>query len=115
VLSRKKVGVAYVWIDSLCIIQGSEEDWTKELRQMGNIFSHSYCTLGAAPAPHVSKNSTEHDGQIGAGFLTSRSSKAVAMVALLEHQQEESQQSCIPSISDPLEDVTESFCSTEGQ
>jgi hypothetical protein len=101
------LGVAYVWNDSRCIIQDSVEDWTRESRQMGNIFSQSYCTVGAALAPHVSKNSTEHDGQIGAGFLTSRSSKAVAMVTLLEHQQEEPQQSCIPSISDPLEDVAE--------
>lgn len=32
------LGVRYLWVDSLCILQGSKEDWTKESANMHNIY-----------------------------------------------------------------------------
>jgi hypothetical protein len=43
-------GVSYIWIDSLCIIQDSEEDWLRESRTMGNVYSCSYCNISATSA-----------------------------------------------------------------
>ncbi|KAH8646549.1 hypothetical protein BGZ60DRAFT_345568, partial [Tricladium varicosporioides] len=43
----QRLSVHCVWVGSLCIIQDSSEDWTRESKIMGNIFSHSYCTIGA--------------------------------------------------------------------
>lgn len=40
-------GVQYLWIDSLCIIQGSEEDWRKEASRMVHLYSNSYCNIAA--------------------------------------------------------------------
>ncbi|EPE34410.1 hypothetical protein GLAREA_10104 [Glarea lozoyensis ATCC 20868] len=44
----RRLGYRYVWIDSLCIIQDSPADWTRESAAMGKIYSHSFCTLAAA-------------------------------------------------------------------
>lgn len=40
----------YLWIDSLCIIQDSPQDWESEVPQMDQIYSNSYCNIAAAGA-----------------------------------------------------------------
>jgi hypothetical protein len=32
------VGIRYLWIDSLCIVQGDREDWERESSRMGEIY-----------------------------------------------------------------------------
>ncbi|CAH0023890.1 unnamed protein product [Clonostachys rhizophaga] len=44
------IGVAFLWIDSLCIIQGDEEDWAKEAARMEEVFSYAYCVFAATSA-----------------------------------------------------------------
>lgn len=39
--------ISYIWIDSLCIIQDSGDDWEREAAQMGEIYRESICTLCA--------------------------------------------------------------------
>ncbi|KAI1369914.1 heterokaryon incompatibility protein-domain-containing protein [Xylaria arbuscula] len=48
------MGYEYLWIDSLCIIQDSIEDWGREAGTMGNVYRYSICTIAAAAAtnPH---------------------------------------------------------------
>jgi hypothetical protein len=46
----RKLGVRWLWIDSLCIIQDDKADWEQEAAKMGDIFSHAYCTLAASSA-----------------------------------------------------------------
>ncbi|PQE32599.1 heterokaryon incompatibility protein [Rutstroemia sp. NJR-2017a WRK4] len=41
------LGLRYVWIDSLCIIQDDQKDWANEASLMFDIFSNSYLTLGS--------------------------------------------------------------------
>ncbi|KAF2738918.1 HET-domain-containing protein, partial [Polyplosphaeria fusca] len=41
------LGYRYIWIDSLCIIQDSSEDWKAEAAKMGAVYRHSVCTLAA--------------------------------------------------------------------
>ena len=43
----RKLGKRYIWIDSLCIIQDSKEDWDREAPLMASIYSNSYCTIAA--------------------------------------------------------------------
>jgi Heterokaryon incompatibility protein (HET) len=43
----RKLGVRYLWIDSLCIIQDSKQDWTKESANMASIYQNSFLTLAA--------------------------------------------------------------------
>jgi hypothetical protein len=40
-------GIRYLWIDSLCIIQDSAEDWLHESAQMHNVYSNSYLNISA--------------------------------------------------------------------
>ncbi|KAK3392835.1 hypothetical protein B0H63DRAFT_370180, partial [Podospora didyma] len=42
-----KLGVSYVWIDSLCIVQDDVEDWKRESVKMGDHYSQAYCTIAA--------------------------------------------------------------------
>jgi hypothetical protein len=44
----RSLGQRYLWIDAVCIIQDSEEDWLQESRKMGSIFANSLLTLFAA-------------------------------------------------------------------
>jgi hypothetical protein len=46
----RELGMRYIWIDSLCIIQNSEEDWQRESAQMCQIYSNSFCNLAATSA-----------------------------------------------------------------
>ena len=43
----RRLEYRYLWIDSLCIIQDSEEDWRKESAMMGKIYKFSQCTIAA--------------------------------------------------------------------
>jgi Heterokaryon incompatibility protein (HET) len=43
----RKLGYTYLWIDSLCIIQNSKEDWKHESELMGDIYRNSVCTIAA--------------------------------------------------------------------
>ncbi len=44
------LGVEYLWIDSLCIIQGDTADWETEAAQMGNVYESALCTISATAA-----------------------------------------------------------------
>ncbi|KIW70258.1 hypothetical protein, variant 2 [Phialophora macrospora] len=45
--------VDYLWIDALCIMQDSKEDWLSESAKMGDIYTNSYCNIAATSAdPH---------------------------------------------------------------
>ncbi len=44
------LGVQYLWIDSLCIIQGDGGDWEQELRHMEDVYASAYCTIAATSA-----------------------------------------------------------------
>ncbi|ORY00898.1 heterokaryon incompatibility [Clohesyomyces aquaticus] len=46
----KGLGISYLWIDSLCIIQGSEEDWLHESKHMAAIYRGATLMIAAAGA-----------------------------------------------------------------
>lgn len=43
----KSLGLSYVWIDSLCIIQDSDQDWRREAHTMLNVYRHALCNIAA--------------------------------------------------------------------
>ena len=43
----RRLGVPYLWIDSLCIIQDSAEDWAKEAMKMSSIYTDALVTIAA--------------------------------------------------------------------
>jgi len=50
ILITRRLGYDYLWIDSLCIIQDSTEDWSRESSIMGMIYQRSVCTIAALAA-----------------------------------------------------------------
>ncbi|KAG7294049.1 hypothetical protein NEMBOFW57_004111 [Staphylotrichum longicolle] len=48
------LGIQYLWIDSLCIVQDSKEDWMRESAKMGDVYEYAACTIMSATAsdPH---------------------------------------------------------------
>ncbi|KAF5638763.1 het domain protein [Fusarium tjaetaba] len=46
----RKFGVRYLWIDSLCIIQGDFADWEREASRMADVYRGAYFTIGATSA-----------------------------------------------------------------
>ncbi|EPE28353.1 WD40 repeat-like protein [Glarea lozoyensis ATCC 20868] len=50
----RNLGVKYIWIDTLCIIQDFEADWIHEAGLMDSLYENSFCTVAAASGhnPH---------------------------------------------------------------
>ena len=45
-----KLGIRYIWIDCLCIIQDSSKDFQAEASQMHKVYGNSYCNISATGA-----------------------------------------------------------------
>ncbi|KAI9643378.1 hypothetical protein NHQ30_007997 [Ciborinia camelliae] len=45
------LGFSWIWIDSLCIIQGDIDDWSKEASRMATVYGHSSLNIAATAAP----------------------------------------------------------------
>lgn len=43
----EKIGIRYIWVDSLCILQDSLSDWEEESAKISAYYSQSYLTIGA--------------------------------------------------------------------
>lgn len=43
----RDLGVQFLWIDSLCIIQHDEEDWGRESAKMCTVYGNTYLTIAA--------------------------------------------------------------------
>jgi hypothetical protein len=50
VFCTRKLGLKYLWVDSLCIIQDCVKDKAKEIGRMSGIYKNAYVTISAAKA-----------------------------------------------------------------
>ena len=50
ILVVRRLGFQYLWVDSLCIIQQSKQDWDIESGRMANIYQNSVLTIAAPQA-----------------------------------------------------------------
>lgn len=55
VVVAKAMGIRYLWIDSLCIVQDDLKDWKQESRVVGTIYQNATITIAATH----SRNSSE--------------------------------------------------------
>lgn len=69
----RNLGILYLWIDSLCIIQDDEQDWEAEAARMGPVFSSAYCTIAASSATSSLQ-----------GFLGTRMPRAATTINTLQ-------------------------------
>ena len=56
VIVARGLNQKYLWIDSICIVQGPDGDFNTEAKRMEDVFSQAYCVLAASCA------SGQHDG-----------------------------------------------------
>jgi Heterokaryon incompatibility protein (HET) len=55
IVTTERLGLRYLWVDSLCILQDSEEDKGYEIGQMRKIYKDAYVTIIAACAQKASQ------------------------------------------------------------
>jgi hypothetical protein len=48
-----ELGLCYLWVDALCIVQDDEEEKSREISTMNRIFSEAEVTIATARASHV--------------------------------------------------------------
>ena len=51
VIAARSLGLSYIWIDSLCIIQDNKDDWEREAVRMCDVYSNSAVTLAGLSSP----------------------------------------------------------------
>ena len=51
----RAIGVRYLWIDCLCIVQDDRNDWKKEAAVMGSIYERALMTIAASGAQDSTK------------------------------------------------------------
>ncbi|PSN62761.1 HET-domain-containing protein [Corynespora cassiicola Philippines] len=71
ITTTSRLGLRYLWIDCLCILQDDPEDLSREIANMANIFQQAYVTIVAGSSRNV------HEG-----FLKLRSSPKTLAVKL---------------------------------
>jgi len=54
ILIARGLNIQYLWIDALCIIQDSEEDWAQESGQMAKYYKNACITISALASPGAS-------------------------------------------------------------
>jgi hypothetical protein len=59
IFTTRKLGLRFLWVDSLCIVQDSMADKDFQMARMGDVYGNAYLTLSAASA------SSCHDGFLG--------------------------------------------------
>lgn len=50
ILITRKLGFRYLWIDNLCIVQDDDDDFAREIHNMGTVYENATCTLVALDA-----------------------------------------------------------------
>jgi hypothetical protein len=46
----KKLRIKHIWVDALCLIQDSTEDWEKESARMASVYQNAFVTIAATSA-----------------------------------------------------------------
>lgn len=52
IIVTRALGHKYLWIDSLCIVQGHDGDFITESKRMEDVYSGAYCVIAASCAAH---------------------------------------------------------------
>ncbi|OBR10482.1 TOL protein [Colletotrichum higginsianum IMI 349063] len=95
----RDLNVRYLWIDSLCIVQGEDGDFEDEAQHMETVFSSALCVIAANSATGTSD-----------GFLKQRPDRTVVVVA----RPSESPFYICEAIDDFQRDVVEGALSKRG-
>jgi hypothetical protein len=67
----RRFSIRYLWIDSLCIIQDSSEDWAQESVLMHDVYANSVCNIAASASesPEGGLFRTRRSEHVGLGYV----------------------------------------------
>ncbi|KAI1375985.1 HET-domain-containing protein [Hypoxylon crocopeplum] len=74
------LGIQFLWIDSLCIVQNDKVDWEFEAGRMASVYSNAFATVFADRAIH------SDDGL----FQTKKEKEALQSIRFMEYEDKES-------------------------
>lgn len=69
----RRLGLRYLWIDALCVIQDNADDWAREAALMSDVYQNSYLTLAGL---HSSENTN--------GLFSTRGSTSQSKLLYIE-------------------------------
>lgn len=105
------LGVQYVWIDSLCIVQDDKADWEVEAGRMADVYSNAFATIFADRATHsddgLFQNKKDGDGQRSVRAVEFKDHNSGIAARVLVQTQINS------NIANFATDVSELFCLAE--
>jgi hypothetical protein len=64
----QSIGIRYIWIDSLCIIQGNSQDWHSEAAKMGDVYQNATLVIAASGAEDSSRGLFINDRSVRSVF-----------------------------------------------
>ncbi|RSL64888.1 hypothetical protein CEP53_003891 [Fusarium sp. AF-6] len=91
IISTHRLGIQYIWIDSLCIVQDDNNEKVQDITQMGEVCSQAYITLSASSAANVTE-----------GFLQNRSIPQPLTPIALRYANEAGVEGTIIATSEPI-------------
>ncbi|KAF7552043.1 hypothetical protein G7Z17_g4595 [Cylindrodendrum hubeiense] len=59
VMCTQQLGIKYLWVDSLCIVQDSSEDKAREIAAMAQVYKNAWVTISAAKSSGASDSFTK--------------------------------------------------------
>ncbi|KAF2729260.1 HET-domain-containing protein, partial [Polyplosphaeria fusca] len=59
IIVTRLLGLRFIWIDCLCIIQNDKDDWERESARMASIYSNSYLAIAATRATNCNQGILE--------------------------------------------------------
>lgn len=85
-----RLGLKYLWVDSLCIVQDDELDWRNEGSNMATTYSRSYVTLAAAKSADANggfyTNAAYSEPRKISSQVCSKNSVTIYVCRPLQHQ-----------------------------
>jgi hypothetical protein len=81
----RMLGIRYLWIDSLCIVQGDKRDWETEASKMANVYKCATLTLLASYALADSEGFLKHRLSLHSTIKISSSSGQSTEIYLTDH------------------------------
>ncbi|RTE83031.1 hypothetical protein BHE90_002463 [Fusarium euwallaceae] len=91
VISTHRLGIQYIWIDSLCIVQDDSNEKAQDIAQMGEVYSQAYITLSASSAASATE-----------GFLPNCSIPQPLTLVALRYVNESGVEGTIIATSEPI-------------
>jgi hypothetical protein len=104
----RQLGIRYLWIDSMCILQDSQEDWKTECQKMEDVFSFANVTVSATCSSGVK------DGFIKPDSVQNFRQRTAYPLDFVTENEERTRFYLCCAIDDFKRDVEEAELSTRG-